>query len=235
MAIQSINYLSGKIGNIVFYKRSGKYLARSIPASVKQSVATQQRSTNFGIAARAGAVLRVLLEPALPFPKDKNMQRRLQGAIANWLQVQNAAALAPESAVPYLTNFSFNEAGNFHQRFRLPLSVMVTSNELMHLHIPAFVPKQSITAPAHTKNVLCTIVAASTGLNNNTIAGKATFALNIGFNDLPIPEQTISFSLPLARGCLVLTCVILRFQLSDNKTDERAAFLPSGLVDARYC
>lgn len=74
MALQSATFLSGKIDKVVFYKRSGTYIARAIAAEVKQSAATKQRSKNFGIAASAGKTLRSLLLPVLPFPKDKRMQ-----------------------------------------------------------------------------------------------------------------------------------------------------------------
>ena len=39
MALQIANFVSGKIDNVVFYRRAGTYIARSIPAVVKQSAA----------------------------------------------------------------------------------------------------------------------------------------------------------------------------------------------------
>ena len=41
MALQTANYLSGRIENIIFYQSGLKYLARSMPVNVKQTMATK--------------------------------------------------------------------------------------------------------------------------------------------------------------------------------------------------
>src|SRR6185312_10072301 len=51
-------FVSGSLGNIIFYRRMGTQCARSRALHVKQSAATKTRSANFGIAARAGKTLR---------------------------------------------------------------------------------------------------------------------------------------------------------------------------------
>lgn len=123
MAKQLATFISGKIGNVVFYKRGDLYFARSVPGKVKQTDNTKKRSTNFGVASRAGKALRSLLLPVLPFPKDKIMQGRFSGAISKWLQTNNAAAVQPVDDVPFLQNFNFNEATSFGERCRVPLVV----------------------------------------------------------------------------------------------------------------
>ncbi len=75
-------FISGKMGNIIFYKRNGNYFARIAPDKVKQTAPTKTRSKNFDIAFSAGKTLQKLLLPSLPFPKDKKMQSRFLGAIA---------------------------------------------------------------------------------------------------------------------------------------------------------
>jgi hypothetical protein len=78
-------FLNGTIGNVVFYRRMGTQCARSRPLDVKQSAATKIRSANFGIAARAGKVLRSGLTASMPNATDRSMQSRFSGAIAKRL------------------------------------------------------------------------------------------------------------------------------------------------------
>ncbi len=67
-------FLNGTIGNVVFYRRLGTNCARSRALHVMQSEATKIRSANFGIAARAGSVLRSWLTPSMPNARDRSMQ-----------------------------------------------------------------------------------------------------------------------------------------------------------------
>src|SRR5258708_22685024 len=87
---------------------NGKNFMKSAPARVRQTKNTKIRSTNFGIASRAGKALRYELLPVLPFPKDKLMQSKFSGAICNWLQLQSMQSLKPSDELPHIYNFDFN-------------------------------------------------------------------------------------------------------------------------------
>ena len=170
-------FISGRMGNVIFYKRSGGYFAKAVPVKVRQSVATTIRSKNFGIASSAGRILRQRLEPALPFPKDKSMQSRFSGAIAKWLGLTDTSTLQPQINFPYVNGFSFNEAASISERWKLPLAVTVINDQLLQLSIPAFVPAQCITAPANTVSVECSILAASCSLQHNNEQGSCLVQL----------------------------------------------------------
>ncbi|MEO7490158.1 MAG: hypothetical protein ABIU77_23780, partial [Ferruginibacter sp.] len=172
MAIQSATYLTGKINNIVFYQRLGTYIARTVPATVKQSAATRVRSKNFGIAAAAGSSLRCSLQQALPFPKNKIMQSRFSGAIALWLGRNDTGSLPPQTSLPFISEFSFNEATGIKERWKLPLTVTKVDEQLLQLQIPAFTLTQVIAAPAHTDMIACRIIAASCNLQSPTAQGS---------------------------------------------------------------
>lgn len=235
MAIQSASYLTGKINNIVFYQRSGTYIARSTPVIVKQSAATKVRSKNFGIVAVSGRVLRSSLQPALPFPKNKTMQSRFSGAIARWLALKDAGSLLPQTALPFINGFSFNEATGIAERWKLPLTVTKVDDQLLQLQIPAFTPAQVITAPAHTKAIECRIIAASCNLQSPTAQGSFSTILSIPYTGVPIPALLLPMALPVAAGYLVVTVVSFTYQLQNGKKEHRPAFMPSGVIDARYC
>ena len=123
MALQMSNYISGRLENVVFYKRSGGFFARSMPASVKQSDATKMRSRNFGIASSAGKTLRSLLMPVIFFPKDRKMQGRFAVAIAQWLKLSNIETLPATNDIPYVNDFQFNDSTSIAKRFKIPIGV----------------------------------------------------------------------------------------------------------------
>ena len=76
----------GRIGNVIYYQRNGEFYTRSTPSTMQQTKATKKASSNFGLASQVSRVLRNLLEPAIPFSKDKRMQNRFRGALMKSLQ-----------------------------------------------------------------------------------------------------------------------------------------------------
>jgi len=80
--------ITGRIQNIVFYKRGDKYYARSVSGNIRQTKATKKRATEFGKASRAGKILRQQLLPVIPFPADNKMQTRLVSHLFKWLRTR---------------------------------------------------------------------------------------------------------------------------------------------------
>jgi len=235
MALQTANYLSGRIENIIFYKSRGKYFARSMPVNVKQTMATKTRSSNFGIASAAGSTLRGLLMPVLPFPKDRNMQNRFSGAIAKWLARSNVNDLQPEYNLPYVQDFNFNAQTSIAERWKIAIAVTQTADGGIAVHIPAFVPANDIIAPAHTTVVLCTVVAAWCRLKDGTAAGNFALTMEMPYNQDVINEQTLSFPVVTSNGHLVITAASFRYVLAGGKPNENISFIPSSVIDVRYC
>ena len=235
MAIQAAAYLKGKIDNIVFYQRSGIYIARSIPDKVKQSAATKQRSINFGIASSAGKTLRQLLSGSIAYPKDKRMQSRLSGAIAQWLGVNNISEVLPVINIPFTKSFSFNEISTIVERFKVPVTFSQPADNMLQVFIPSFVPVVSIAAPVNTVEIEFTITAAVCRLKDATSMGNCSATLTIPYTNETINEQTISFPLKTDSGNIVITAGLMNFKLSNGQTDKRPSFMPSSVIDARYC
>jgi len=140
--------------------------------SGKAICCTKVRSRNFGVAAAAGKALRQLLLPVLPFPKDRRMQIRFSGAIAQWLH--DPATIPPADKLPFVNNFQFNTSTALAERWKLPLTVTQSSTGLIEVRIPDFVPTAIITAPARTSVVECTFTAASCLLADGTLLGSST-------------------------------------------------------------
>jgi hypothetical protein len=234
MALQTANYISGKMGNIIFYERSGRFFAKSMPAKVSQTVATKTRSVNFGIASATGKTLRHLLLPVLPFPKDRKMQNRFAGVIAKWLQLSSIAALQPRDDVPFVNHFDFNESTGFAERFKVSISVTQPSANLIEVHIPAFRPDDAITTPANTTTVEFVVTAAACSLKDGLSSGSFTAKLNIPYNHKLTGAQILSLQVPTDKGTVVITAASLSYILAGQKKSISRRFMPASVIDARY-
>ena len=227
----------GRIGNTIYYELNGGFYTRAVPAKVRQTKATKICSKNFAVAAGANRVLRSLLQPAIPFPKDKKMQNRFGGAIMKWLQLKTPEQLEPATNLPYLQDFQFNEATSIRERWKVPLTVNKQMGDVLQLHIPAFIPKEKIAAPAWTNGIECTIAAASCNLKNSLTNGNSVQAFTIPYNDTLVPAQNIQLPVRMPAGSLVVVAVSLTYFVSKKRRQvatDNIAFMPSGIVAAMY-
>ncbi|HEY8660044.1 MAG TPA: hypothetical protein VIL78_13500 [Hanamia sp.] len=229
--------LTGRIGNVVFYKLGDKYYARSIPAQVKQTKATKARATEFGKASRIGKILRHQLLPVIPFPTDNKMQTRLVSLIFKWLQANSKMTIEPVDAVPFINKFQFTEGYSLQERWKVPLEVIHPSPGLLRLKIPAFIPARSISAPAHTVSVVCKISAAGCNVDKGIATGCYSTSLQFDYNNVEVLEQIISLPLSTPTGSLVVTAMSLEYNIPKNglvqKTTNKA-FMPAGIVNVFY-
>ena len=228
--------ITGRIQNLIFYKRGDKYYARSVPGKVKQTNATKKRATEFGQASRLGKCLRAQLLPAIPFPSDNKMQTRLVSALFQWLRSGFDTA-QPNSEVPFVSTYSFTEGYTVRERWKVALQVTKPDEGGLQLMIPAFVPARSISAPAGTIKVKCIIAATSSKVGNAITAGGFSTSLEFDLNDKEVPEQLISLPLPTTAGNLVVTAISLEYFSFKNGLLQRTAnkaFMPAGVVSAIY-
>src|SRR5690242_13364661 len=218
----------GRIGNVIYYERNGGFYTRSAPSKMRQTKATKAASSNFAMASGVSRVLRSLLEPAIPFPKDKNMQNRFRGALMKWRQLQTVEQLTPITGLPYIQGFQFNAATAVPERWKVSLTVNQQIGEMLHLHIPAFIPKEKIAAPAWTSRADCTVVAASCNLN--TIAnGNCVQTFSIPYDAEPVPAQDIPLHIATPAGSLVVIAVSLTYFVSKKGKQVptgQTAFMP---------
>lgn len=82
MAKQSgLFQFTGKLDNVIGYRRNGSYFVRTMPVTVKQTAATRQASRNFGIASRKAKLIRQAITPQLEFNRDGSLVNRLNKAL----------------------------------------------------------------------------------------------------------------------------------------------------------
>jgi hypothetical protein len=228
--------ITGRIQNLVFYKRGDKYYARAVPGKVKQTKATKKRATEFGTASRMGKCLRQQLLPVIPFPADNNMQTRLVSNLFQWLR-SGYDPVVPSDPVPFVSSFQFTEGYSITERWRVPLQVTNPGGGMLQLTIPAFAPAKSISAPAGTVFVKCIIAAAGCHAENGIATGGFSTSLDFNYNEEEVPKQIVSLPVPTPTGSLVVTAISLEYySLKDGHPQKNAkkVVMPAGVVNAKY-
>ena len=203
--------VSGRIGPLIFYYVGDKFYARAAPGKIKQAPKTKIRSTNFGIASRAGKALRDGLADALPNTKDRQMQSRFSGAIAKWLGLQSVKTLTGPAEIPGLFLFMFGGHVAFEEKFRAPFTVSIKSEEAIEIHVPAFIPAKVMSGPDDTLSVECTFAVAACDLAIGRLLDNKLVRWNIPYDNNTVPAQT--FTLPCAHppGSVMVVTGGLRF------------------------
>jgi hypothetical protein len=232
MAVQTEIYLSGMLNNLVFYTSGGKKLVRSRPSKVQQSVNTQARSRNFGIAATVGRVIRSQLEPILPFPKHRGVQILFSGAISRWLGFSDAASLTPHTP-DALNGFSFNPQIAFTDRCKIPFYISSNTNELQ-IALPSFIPTEVFTAPTGTQQVQLSFSLAGCGLLQANLRNAYMKQLIIPYNQQVQPAQTLVLPALTEQGTLMVLVAAIRFINEKGMADSREVFLPATVLWAAY-
>ncbi|HEY8658961.1 MAG TPA: hypothetical protein VIL78_07975 [Hanamia sp.] len=228
--------ITGRIQNVIFYKRGDKYYARSVPLKVKQTKATKKRATEFGKASRLGKCLREQLLPAIPFPSDNKMQTRLVSALFQWLRSGYDATQSNDD-VPFVSNFSFTEGYSVRERWKVALQITKPEDGLIELKIPAFVAVKSVSAPSGTVSVTCIIGVAGCDVDNGISTGGFSTFILYEYNEEEVPERIVSLPVPTPSGSLIVTAISLEYNFIKNghlqKTGNKA-FMPASVVSAMY-
>lgn len=230
-------FVSGTFENVVFYTRMGKRCSRIKRPYIKQTTATKKRGINFGIAARAGKGLRAGLAASMPNPTDRSMQSRFSGAIAKWLGLSEINTLQPCDHLPFLSSLPFTEDATFGERFKVPVSVSITSTGIS-VSIGSFIPVKNISAPAGTLSVKLILSVAAAQLTTGISSGWQTESIEIPFNDVEIPARILDFPVAADEGNIMVTAARLLYLGSKNNhlwIIEKKGFNPAGVINAAYC
>ena len=232
--------ISGKIGPVVVchIKATNSIIYRSRPRRYKQTAGTKAAQNSFGIASRAGKVLRRNLVTIMPFPKDKKLQSKFSGEITKWLKTTSIQNLNPINSIPFLKSFAFNEECPVDRRLNVDLLLIKEDNGTLLLKIPAIRPLINISTPAGTVVIECKIAAAGCLLKTGKEAGHFEKVLKFPYNDQQIPPQDISLGIDTLPGTLVVCGIYLVYYIKKsgmNIQTNNINFMPAGLVGAIYC
>lgn len=230
-------FVSGSLGNLIFYRRMDKSCVRIKRANLEQTAATIMRGFNFGIASKAGKALRSGLTATMPVPKSRSVQSRLCGAIAKWIAQSRIDELTPTDTVPFLSTLSFTKEQSFGGRFKVPFTISRQQDHIITVSIDAFVPALQISAPAGTLKVTLIIAVAGCLLKTGEPLGSETHKIEIPYNDTLIPAQVLKFHVPTPPDSLTVTAARLVYKKFENNAwvnINKEAFMPAGVIDAVY-
>ena len=152
--------LKGAMGDISFFKRDGKYFARSKGGvdggRIKNDPAferTRENGTEFGRAGKAGKLLRNALRGVTLNSKDSKMSSRLTKALLKVIQADTENVRGERTVaggdVSLLPGFEFNEGAKLGNTIFMPYATEVDRVAgTLKVTIPAFVPSDTIAYPS---------------------------------------------------------------------------------------
>jgi hypothetical protein len=228
---------SGRVGPVVFYFVGDKLHSRRVPEKVRQSPNTKIRSANFGVAARAGKALRRGLAGALPYPKDRQMQSGLSGAIAKWLALQPPGMIPPAEDMKHVQRFRFAGLYAFEENFRLPIAVSRKDNNSIEIDLPAFTPKKVVAWPNDVVSIDCTFAATGCTLTTGASLTNHLVRWNIPCNDIEIPAQTFSLPCEQPNGSFILVTGTLIFNVVKNGNKvicDKPSYVTCSVIKSYY-
>ncbi|WP_109700322.1 hypothetical protein [Chitinophaga deserti] len=159
---------TGKLGNVISYKRNGKHCLRTVPQTVRQTDNTRRAAKTFGAASRKGALIRSAFTPELDIHPDRMLVNRLNSYIVAAGRNNHAG----------LKGFRFNGHTGLCKFFgKLP----VFSND-GKLHIPP----QALTTCEDAVRMEIKVIASRIDFSTRTLTGTDTARINI---DLIRPVQ----------------------------------------------
>jgi hypothetical protein len=231
MAVQEVTGMRGRVGNVIHYKMGDKYYSRAAPKKFRQTKATKRRANEFGTASTLAASIRRTLAPVITNPRDRKMQSRLVAAIFQWL---SGTVVAADGSVPEkLSLFQFNGTDAIvHGLWRIDLQLKRISSGALQIEIPAFFPKEAISASLSTVSVKCTLAVAIIDLKTTIESGKFSTILEYNYNNVQVNRQTIPLPVIAPKSSLVVLGASIEYKLEESKTkrNQNKIIAPSGIL-----
>ncbi len=205
--LKGILKIQGTLDDLTFYKSGKDHLVRTKGGVDKSRIAndpafqrTRENGSEFGMAARAGKVLRTAVRLLMANAKDRLVTSRLTKFMT---QVKNfdsnnvrgqrtvGSALASEEAKSILKGFDFNIKAILSSIFFNPINL---NTETGTVSIPGLVPSNDIVAPNGATHVALktawTNVDFETGTFNTVVSNIENIPLNSESVDLVLSHQT---------------------------------------------
>lgn len=133
---ESIHPFVGRIGDLIYYKRNGKYFVRKAGSPSKEKIKnapefekTRKLNCEFGGCANAGHDLRMALASLLPNHSDKDITARLNGLFSKVIKKGKGEVgsrmIEIKKNRELLKDFQFNKAVSFDRVFYEPLKFVL--------------------------------------------------------------------------------------------------------------
>lgn len=202
MATQTgILTFTGKLGNLIGYRRNNRYYLRSMPSTVHQTVATRKASRDFGIASRKGKLIRRAIMPLLDMPGEGSIVNRLNKTLIQ----------AGTSNLQGVPGFRWNKYTGVDSFF----SCQPTPSAEGVCHIPP----QILSAPGNATHLQISLLGVRINFIERRITGRETDTLMIDLSE-PFDGASLAAKIP-GKGTLLLVLQVRAYQGTAPIGDRR--------------
>ena len=209
MALQTgVLKFTGRLQNVIGYRRNGKYFLRCMPDKVRQTAPTKRAARHFGMASRKGKLIRKAFHPHLDMRYDGTLVNRL-----NKLFIQ-----AGKDHFPNLQGFHFNRHTGLEKLFLIP-PVFTVNGAL-------YIPAQELLPQGNNMHIELRLIATRISFAENRVISTEVATAIIELNE-DEPFKGMALNVPVeGEGALMVA-----LQYRSCKTSNGILF-PSG--DRRY-
>lgn len=207
--------ITGRIGNVIYYKMGGKYYMRSAPRKYKQTKETKARALEFGRASKLGSIIRTEMSSLIYNSANRKMQTKLVAQVFDWLQRINGPPPYNQPQKDFIDfNFSPGNPG-LERRLLVPFGITMDSPAELQITIPALIPREAFRAPARTADIVCKIANVVIDPVNLKKIDASLNEIIFHFDNIPVASQIITKALPTDAGkILILTAMALEYHLT---------------------
>jgi hypothetical protein len=196
--------LKGTIGNINFFKTADGFQARAKGGVTKERIATdpafnrtRENGLEFGAAGKAGKVLRTAINSLLISTTDKRMVGRLTREMHKVLKADSKNERGKRKVIDgeaaLLEGFEFNDQGKLSSTFSAPYSCDINrvTGELK-ITVPAFIPRNLVTAPAGTTHFKLISGGAEVDFENKSFTADMHSSLELPWNNVATADLVLN-------------------------------------------
>lgn len=217
--------LTGKVGDLSFYKTQDGFLAREKSgvdaARIKNDPAfarTRENGQEFGMAARAGKVMRDAFRPLMMRASDGRVVSRLTRVMSDIRKLDGtsargersvAIAIANQPAKDKLKDFNFNRRSILKSILFRPFSVNNSTGEIV---IANLVPANHVAAPAGATHVSFTAAWGKIDFANEGYQVELSNTVNLPIDGNASTVTLTPASAPGGTGVDVFLLVVEFFQ-----------------------
>ena len=204
----SLLTFTGRLGDLIGYRRNDGYFIRSTPQAVRQTAATRRAARRFGEASKNGRLVRSAFAPALNIPCDGGHVNRL-----------NKAFIAAGTNAPgALAGFRFNRHASTGTFFTVPPAL--SRNGILRI------PAQQLPQLKGIQQLEVKVIAARVHFAGRRVTGTDTAVMYIDPR-LPFEGASLPMEVP-GEGTLVVTLQVRCFR--DGALTGQRAYMAADII-----
>lgn len=192
---------TGRLGNLIGYRRNGQYFLRSMPETVRQTAATRHAARNFGIVSNKGKLIRQAVVPHLDISRDGSLVNRLNKALIS----------AGKNQLQTLNGFRFNRHAGVEQFF--------SCQPLISPCGTVIIPAQTLPSQGAATHVEVKLVAVRISFLERRVTGRATSSVMISLNT-HFPGTELEVTVP-GKGTLLVIMQVRAFHGQQASANRR--------------